>query len=849
MNNQWVKHFVRRYLSLSLAIATLLWSLASIPTFAIQSSAIETNHPLVELSLETSEKLSLVELGQQYYRAGQFRLAVDIWQQVTEQATDWCQQVTALNYLGLVYQDLGQWSQAEDALEKALAFLNAHSAAKPHLYADVLTTQGNWQLHQGQAQRALRTWQIAEQLYQAVDAVEQQVQTQINQAQALRSLGFYRQAMDMLEGAISTPLPNDLLKARSLHSLGITLRAIGQLERAQQVLEQALNMVPDNHDRGRIQLSLAHTLRDAGHLETALANYEQVAQLPLGQRRRMEVTLQQIALHNSLENSRAATQLIDDALSQLKDIFPSRWGIYAQINLAEQMLAYRESTSEPISLRLLAQAVQQARQLEDNRAEAYAMAQLGHRYELAGQLTEALLLTDQALSLANRLQAQEIVVTLYWQQGRLQKQLGDETLAINAYSQAVSLLEELGQDLVAVNPELQFSYRDQVEPIYRQLVQLLLNNIDQKSLSEQQQRLEKSRNVIEALQLAELQNYFREACQTYDAQSIDEIDPTAAVVYPILIADRLEVIVSVPDQPLHHYGSDLSETEAQQLLEDVSGALNPTSRPTDVLLPTQQLYNQLLRPAEPFLENTQTLVFVLDGFLRNLPMAVLHDGQQFLVEKYRLALTPGLQLLPSQQLQSEHLRALTGGISESRQGFSALPGVQAEIAQVSKSVRSAKVLLNQQFTRGELRSQLKRTPFSVVHLATHGQFSSKAADTFLLTWNDRLQLNDIEQLLTQQASPIELLVLSACETAAGDNRAALGMAGVAVRSGARSTLATLWPVQDDSTTALTTKFYKLLLAGAGRADALQQAQQQLLQSTDYNHPFYWAPYVLVGNWQ
>ncbi|MEM7065355.1 MAG: CHAT domain-containing protein [Cyanobacteria bacterium P01_B01_bin.77] len=845
MNNQRVKRFVRRYLSLSFAISFILWSLATLPIFAVKSPTVSAHSP-TKLLAETPTEQSLLKRGQQRYQAGQLRQAEILWQQAADQAADWQQQITALNYLGLVYQDLGQWTQAEDALTQALALLDTHALA-PRLRADVLMTQGSWQLHQGQTQRALVTWQTAEQRYRSVDAVEQQVQAQINQAQALRSLGFYRQALERLERAIATPLPTDVLKARSLHSLGITLRAIGQLDRAQQVLEQALALAPD--DPSRIQLSLAHVQRDAGDLEVALASYESIARLPLEQRLRVEVTLQQIALHHTLGDSSAVAQLIDDALVQLKTLSPSRWGIYAQINLAEQMLTHEGVTVEPVSLQLLAQAVRQARELEDNRAEAYALGQLGHRYERSGQLIDALSLTDQALSLANRLQSSELMVNLYWQQGRLQKYSGNETLAIDAYSQAVNLLEELGQDLVAVNPEIQFSYRDQVEPIYRQLVQLLLSEIDQRSIPEQQQRLEQSRNVIEALQLAELQNYFREACQTYDAQSIDKIDPLAAVVYPILIEDRLEVIVSVPGQPLHHYGSDLSEPIARQLLQAVSGALNPTSRPTDVLLPAQQLYEQLLRPAEPFFENTQTLVFVLDGFLRNLPMAVLHDGQRFLVEKYRLALTPGLQLLPSRQLQSERLRVLTGGISESRQGFSALPGVQAEIAQVAKSAQFAKVLLNQRFTRGELRSQLNRTPVSVVHLATHGQFSSKAADTFLLTWNDRLQLNDIEQLLTQQANPIELLVLSACETAAGDNRAALGMAGVAVRSGARSTLATLWPVQDNSTAAVTTTFYQLLLQGAGRADALQQAQQQLLRSTDYNHPFYWAPYVLVGNWQ
>ncbi|MEM9217136.1 MAG: CHAT domain-containing protein [Cyanobacteria bacterium P01_F01_bin.150] len=925
MNSKWIRRFVQRYLSVSCAIATLLWAFATFPAFPVPSLAgkslrdfRESNvpslrrmgktkcahhdcidghvlssfaHPtpgilfsskslgthryrsFAKQLAETPTDVSLLDHGLQHYQAGQLQQAVTLWQQVATHATDWQQQVTALNYLGLVYQDLGQWSQANEVLANALAHLDAHDAHDAHdatesqLYADVLTTQGSWQLHQGQAQQALETWRTAEQLYPA-NTVEQRVQTQINQAQALRSLGFYRQALDVLEGAIATPLSNNVLKARSLHSLGITLRTMGQLERSQAVLEQALTLIPDSRSpiskhqqsseqlsvRGRIQMSLAHTLRDAGHLEMALASYQQVAQLPLEQRLLIEVALQQIALHHKLGHSDVAAQLIEDSLAQLESISPSRWGIYAQINLAEQMLAEQilgdeEPTTDPVALRLLVRAVQQSRALDDKRAEAYALAQLGHRYEQARQFTDALSLTNQALSLANGLQAQEIAVSLYWQQGRLRKQLGDETLAIEAYSQAVKGLEALGQDLVAVNPEIQFSYRDQVEPIYRQLVQLFLNDIDQKAPAEQQQRLEQSRNVIEALQLAELQNYFREACQTYEAQSIDEIDPLAAVVYPIQLTDRLEVIVSVPGQPLHHYGSALSEAVARQLVQTVSSALNPTSRPTDVLVPAQQLYDRLLRPAEPFLENTQTLVFVLDGFLRNLPMAVLHDGQQFLLEKYRLALTPGLQLLPGQQLQSDRLQMLTGGISEARQGFSALPGVQEEISQVATSVSSAKVLLNQQFTRGELQSQLNRTPFSVVHFATHGQFSSNAADTFLLTWNDRLQFNDIEQLLTQHASPIELLVLSACETAAGDNRAALGMAGVAVRSGARSTLATLWPVQDDSTAGLTTTFYQLLRKGAGRADALQQAQQQLLRSTDYQHPFYWAPYVLVGNWQ
>jgi CHAT domain-containing protein len=141
----------------------------------------------------------------------------------------------------------------------------------------------------------------------------------------------------------------------------------------------------------------------------------------------------------------------------------------------------------------------------------------------------------------------------------------------------------------------------------------------------------------------------------------------------------------------------------------------------------------------------------------------------------------------------------------------------------------------------------------VIHLATHGQFSSKAEETFLLTWDGRIKVKDLDRLVRsrerENTNPIELLVLSACQTAAGDNRAALGLAGLAVRSGARSTLATLWSVRDQSTAEFMAEFYReLTQTDVSKAEALRQAQLALLKKPKYEHPFYWAPFVLVGNW-
>jgi CHAT domain-containing protein len=139
-------------------------------------------------------------------------------------------------------------------------------------------------------------------------------------------------------------------------------------------------------------------------------------------------------------------------------------------------------------------------------------------------------------------------------------------------------------------------------------------------------------------------------------------------------------------------------------------------------------------------------------------------------------------------------------------------------------------------------------------LATHGQFSSKAEETFILTWDDRINVNELSSLLEttdlRRSNPIELLVLSACETAKGDNRASLGIAGVAVRAGARSTLATLWLVNDEATAQIMVRFYQeLSQTTVTKAEALRRAQELILQDPKYRqHPYYWAPYVLVGNW-
>lgn len=506
---------------------------------------------------------------------------------------------------------------------------------------------------------------------------------------------------------------------------------------------------------------------------------------------------------------------------------------------------------------VLVTAVQQATSLKDQRTEAYALGYLGELYEQNQQWSEAQDLTQQALLKAQAINAPDIAYRWQWQLGRLLREQKNTQGAIAAYTEAVLTLQSLRSDLVAVNPDVQYSFKESVEPVYRQLVDLLLQSEVAEHPSQQQNLLAQARVVIESLQLAELDNFFRVACLQAKPILIDQVldkdDPTAAVIYPIILADRLEVILKLPQQPLRHYTTFIKQNQVESILERLSQSL--TQRNSQETRPlSQEVYKWLIRSAEADLARSgvKTLVFVLDGSLRNIPIAALHDGQQYLVEKYGIALTPGLQLLAPQPLKREQLKALIAGLSEARGDFPSLKFVPSELAQVQSQVPGVE-LLNQQFTSIALQSNINSLPFPVVHLATHGQFSSQAEKTFILTWDDSINVNKLRDLLRvsnkNRAGTIELLVLSACETLTGDRRAALGLAGVAVRAGARSTLATLWRVNDEATAFLMGEFYQeLAKTTVTKAEALRRAQVALLRNPRYQRPHFWAPYVLVGNW-
>lgn len=832
-----------------------------------------------------SHSQQLLQQGRDFFDSERYSQAAEVWQQAVsalKTESDRLNLAQAYNLLSIAYQQLGKWQQAEDAIASSLSLLQANqnndnNRDKLSLLAQAFNSQGNLQLALGQAETALTTWEKAAATYSKIGDVEGAIGSQINQVQALQSLGLYRRAQKRL-AEIKTSvlnLPDSLVKATGLRSLGNVSRAIGELEESRQQLQKSLQIAETLRSPaaiGAAQFSLGNTDRDLAkrakelddlktaetEIQNAINAYQEAARSSTSPEMRVQAQLNQLTL--LVDNKKFAEAEELRSQIQLNQLPPSRSAIYAQVNLAQNLLKLAKNQvknySPSLVAEILSKAIQQAKILNDTQAESYALGSLGTVYEQDGQFKEAENITQQALILAQSLNAADIAYRWQWQLGRILKQKGENKQAIDAYSTAVETLKSLRNDLVAINPDnpdVQFSFRESVEPVYREFVDLLVSTEKQPS----QENLSNARSVIEDLQLAELDNFFQEACLKAKTVQIEQLDANAAVIYPIILPERLAVIVALPKSPLRYYELVKPESEINTLLNELQQDIGrPAANNQAVLNLSQQVYNWIIRPAETELKNAQieTLVFVLDGLLRNIPMAALHDGKQYLIEKYSIALTPGLQLLPTQPLKRGQLRTLAVGLSEARQGFNELPNVTTELEEIKSQVSTSEVLLNQQFTDENFQTALNKVPFPVVHIATHGQFSSNAERTYIVTWDDKIKVKQLDDLLRrrerEENHPIELLVFSACETAAGDSRAALGLAGVAVRAGARSTVATLWQVSDRSTAELMTNFYsELVKPGITKSEALRQAQISLLKQNNYRFPYYWAPYVLVGNWR
>lgn len=342
-------------------------------------------------------------------------------------------------------------------------------------------------------------------------------------------------------------------------------------------------------------------------------------------------------------------------------------------------------------------------------------------------------------------------------------------------------------------------------------------------------------------------------------------------------ADSLEIILILPTgDPIYRQVPGTSKREVLNTVERLRRQLTDPNltNTTTYLTAAQQLYNWMIAPIAADLEaqGVNSLSFVMDSGLRLLPVAALHDGQHFLIESYSVSLIPSVNLVDLTYHDVRGDDVLIGGTSQfvTQAPLSAAP---VEIALI-ENVLKGKTLTDEAFTPAFLRQARLQTPYPIIHLATHGAFlRGTPADSYLQFSNGRLKLDQIRQLGWNQP-PVELVTLSACQTAIGNPDAELGFAGLAIASGARSAMASLWEINDESTAGFMGEFYQQLQQAPIRVDALRQTQLAMLRGEvyaedgqlvagnqradlppelafpgrhEFTHPFYWAAFTLVGS--
>ena len=537
------------------------------------------------------------------------------------------------------------------------------------------------------------------------------------------------------------------------------------------------------------------------------------------------------------------------------DQLPPIESIYAKLNLADSLLAIKRSEStwswgdsvayDRIEV-LVTEATGLARQIDNNRALSSAYGTAGNFLSQTDAASPLILEQySRALSLAQSVRADDLSYKWAYRLAELSQQSGDADQAEQYYQNAIAALSNVRNDLLAVNSELRFSFRQEIEPVYRDYIRFLS--------SQEEPDFKRVNQVHDSLQLAQLENFLR--C----GRLVPSQKTGQTMAHVINLGDVIQIVVTQNDRSYGYTSAAADVLGAVENLVTNTQSESFYNTPEEEFLPyAQRLYDALLRPAVEagLLQNNQEITFALDAPFQSIPAGLLHDGQQYLIANHPVSISLQMQRVSPTVSGADVVFA---GLSESAPSFNEvdrvstlttdiapLPETELEALYLDSYIGTQQALLNQEFTVEGLSDVLTDSGFEVVHISTHGQFSSLPERTFLLAWDEPIDLSGLGRLF-QRTEGVNLLFLSACQAAAGDDRAVLGLAGLAVQSGARSVIAPLWLQDSTGGSTLIDSFYRSLSAGMSSSEALQQAQINLMESDAFSHPYYWAPFILVAS--
>ncbi|MEH2283250.1 MAG: CHAT domain-containing protein [Nostoc sp.] len=874
------------------------------------------------VSAQTPNVTALVEQGIKDYNAGDFFQAIKNWQEALNQDKKNPSFTAVVNEnLARAYQEIGESKAAIASLSAAINDYNTVENIQQvgRMKSELAQVYSN--LGQPRKAIALLCGQLVDKSKSSENQPSQeikctpesaeQIATKYNDkrgqvaalgilGEAYRLIGSYDQAIKYLDTAQQVTPESKFLV---FNSLGNAYKSRGELRelQADSANKAGISSKKQEFNKKSVEdYDKAHqyfqdSIKFAHNEKQALAEMRGLLNL---------IQLDSQINKSKLINDREFHKTLKDALKVLKGLPDSATKVYGAIDLAYLQRDAKGTSpftycptqlilsGDNEALNLLEDSVLTSKKLQDNRLISYSNGALGHLWECSSDNQKALKYTQAAIIAAdNKLSAKDSLYLWEWQAGRILDKQKRKEEAIASYQRAFDTLEDIRQDILTAERDVQFDFRDVVRPLYRTLAQSRLDLLGVGAIGDEGRAKELSKvvNTIDALKLAELQNYFGNDCilSGLNPKQVGELLEDNSVAFKntgflssIILDGKTGILLQLPNQATkfkwiedsNQQGDKIvsSDTLQKKIAEFRTGLVKREEINYDTTIATQ-LYDWIIRPfAEDIKpEKVKTLVFIQDGFLRSVPMAALYDSQQkkYLVETYAVATTPSLRLTTPKLRDRSTQKALILGLTKEAtidgKTFEQLFAVPDEVSAVESIFPNHTPLIDDNFLAETFQQKLDKTTYPIVHIASHAQFGIIPEDTFIVTGkNQKLTISQLENSLrnlNSKSDSVELLTLTACETAVGDDRATLGLAGVALQVGVKTAIASLWSVTDQSTSELVKTFYtNYRNAGMSIAEALQQAQIRMINAKKlpesegvnpmYDHPAYWAPMIAIGNW-
>jgi len=852
-------------MSIAVGIALSIWSFAASPLRLPAVAQLPVYFAQIDAHADSSAEISqLLEAGDRAHDEAEDQAAADYYQQalslIEEQETNGSEPVqkgAALYGLGRAYHYLRDDAAARSPLEAALEIYKLTSATDPTRHTDTrLDLNGLLSVN------ARRTGGYA------------------------TSLGYSYSALALAE---ANDYPEEV--AFLYHNIGATEADIGQYETAQVNLQTAVTLsrrLGNGLSEASGVFALGWVREQQEDFERAIAYYQAA-----------------ISLFSSLRQQGITENQTEE---DLKDIINREVRAYNNLGIIQikrdNLTAAQASFDKSLELLRQSDLTERSALIE----RSVVLDSVGSLNQAKGDIDRAWTNYFQSWQIAwkNGDPAKEIPVLLNL--GELMQSQSEPELAIFFYKQAIVKLETIRTDLQALSRSVQQRYTRSVESAYRTLADLLL----------QQGRAAEALQVLELLKLQEVKSYLHNeregqtagaqqfntpaeatllqalaelpadislaafvahpaaialktspessqpSTDTFSLTAIDALNqaiahqPNTAALYPLILEDRLVLLLFTPEGRVEHFTTEVSAGQLQATVSELQKSLQ--NKALNAKPAAQQLYQWLIQPLADTLtaQQVENIIYLPDGVLRYVPLSALRDGDRWLVETYRshTITAAGIDDLTAQN--EAPIGVMAGAFTDSSvvhqvevgaQSFQypGLSAAQQEVDNLMQAVPGSAAVLNQDFSPGKLLAGVGDRP--ILHLATHAQFiPGEPEDSFILFGDgDTVSLRDLQQW---RLPNVDLVVLSACQTASnteGDGKEILGLGYQMQATGAKAAIASLWSVDDTATAALMSQFYRHLSTGKTKADALRAAQIDLIGDDIFSNPYDWAAFILIGN--